>query len=85
MAHFESSPAPLQPRISPSEASVIRPEDIIGDITTNPTSPSYMLRFGGRLLSLILRARQGTCLRDAEIYSWRWVSEEDSAAIAAMF
>ena len=41
-----------------------------------------MLRFGGRLLSLILRARQGTCLRDAEIYSWRWVSEEDSAAIA---
>ncbi len=71
LAHSESGPDSSRPRITPGDAAALRPEDIAGDVVTAPTSPLYLLQLGGRALRLVVRARAGTCARDAEIYSWR--------------
>jgi hypothetical protein len=60
-----------KPHISPEDAPLLKMQDITGDIITDFMSPIYKLQFGRRILSLMLRARSGTRVRDAEVYSRR--------------
>ncbi len=68
LAHFESGSESEAPRLEPADAAGLRPEDITGDLVAAFAPPMHQLRLGGRKLRLVVRARAGTCARDAGVF-----------------